>query len=292
MGAVIIDGEAVARQVKEKVLKEALEAAKEGVFARLAVILAGDDPASVSYVTGKEKALGESGLQGETYRLPSSVSQNELLELVESLNGDSRISGILVQSPLPPHIDEDAVIQKISPHKDVDGLTPRNMGCLASGKPAFVPCTPLGVLELLRAAGIKTQGAHIVIVGRSNLVGRPLSILLSSKPHNATVTLCHTGTRDLALFTRRADILVAACGKPRMITAGMVKNGAAVIDVGVNRVSDPSKKSGFRLVGDVDFDAVKEIASHITPVPRGVGPMTIAMLMKNTLQAARTPASC
>ena len=286
MGAVIIDGEAVARQVKEKVLHQAREAAQKGVTARLAVILAGDDPASVSYVTGKEKALGESGLEGATYRLSSTVSQSELVELVEKLNGDSRVSGILVQSPLPPHIHEDAVVEKIAPHKDVDGLTPRNMGYLAAGNPVFVPCTPLGVLELLRAANIETRGAHVVIVGRSNLVGRPLSILLSSKPHNATVTLCHTGTRDLAAFTRRADILVAACGKPRMITGDMVKHGAAVIDVGVNRVSDPSKKSGFRLVGDVDFDAVKEIASHITPVPRGVGPMTIAMLMKNTLQAA------
>jgi methylenetetrahydrofolate dehydrogenase (NADP+)/methenyltetrahydrofolate cyclohydrolase len=282
MGAVIIDGAAVAQAVRDRVREDVAKAGGRGVVPCLAVVLVGDDPASVSYVTGKEKALAEAGMRGKSYKLSASVSQGELEALIEELNRDPETHGILVQSPLPAPLDEDKILSLISPQKDVDGLTPANIGNLASGNPAFVPCTPRGVLALLQTVGIETRGAYAVIVGRSNLVGRPLSILLSSKPHNATVTLCHTGTRDLAAFTRQADILIAACGKPRMIGGDMIKPGAAVIDVGVNRVADPSKKSGFRLVGDVDFDAAKEVASYITPVPRGVGPMTIAMLLKNT----------
>jgi methylenetetrahydrofolate dehydrogenase (NADP+)/methenyltetrahydrofolate cyclohydrolase len=223
---------------------------------------------------------------GKTYRLPASTSENELFSLIKTLNADKSVHGILVQSPLPSHMREDAIIEAISPQKDVDGLTAVNMGRVAAGNPVFIPCTPQGVLVLLKKAGIETNGAHAVIVGRSKLVGRPLSILLSTKAYNATVTLCHTGTANLGALTKQADILIAACGKPGTITADMVKPGAAVIDVGVNRVPDAAKKSGFRLTGDVDFDAVKEIASYITPVPRGVGPMTIAMLMQNTLKAA------
>ncbi|MDR1786604.1 MAG: bifunctional 5,10-methylenetetrahydrofolate dehydrogenase/5,10-methenyltetrahydrofolate cyclohydrolase [Spirochaetaceae bacterium] len=286
MGALILDGSSIAGQIREEIRREALLAGERGIAPFLAVVLVGDDPASVSYVAGKEKALSQAGLRGKTWRLPADTTEGELLALVERLNRDPSVHGILVQFPLPPQIDENAVLQAISPDKDVDGLTPFNLGLLASGRPAFVPCTPQGVLALLQKAGVAIPGSNTVIVGRSGLVGRPLSILLSSKPWNATVTLCHTGTGNLADHTRRADILVAACGVPGFITAEHIKPGAAVIDVGVNRVPDSSKKSGFALAGDVDFAGAREIASVITPVPGGVGPMTITMLLKNTLRAA------
>ncbi len=287
MAAVIIDGAAIASSVRGEVAQKAALLIKEKSSPPcLAVILVGDDPASVSYVTGKTKALAEAGMKDRSIKLPEDATQAELLRIIAELNADSSVHGILVQLPLPRHIDSSAVIAAIDPKKDVDGFHPVNLGNMVAGNRAFIPCTPRGVIRLLREAGIKTDGAHAVIVGRSNIVGKPLSILLSSRECNATVTLCHTGTRNMAEITRQADILVAAAGKPAMITADMVREGAAVIDVGVNRVPDASRKSGFRLCGDVDFDAVKEKVAFITPVPKGVGPMTIAMLMQNTLEAA------
>lgn len=287
MSAEIIDGFSIARDVREKAAAAAAELKVRGVTPCLAVILVGEDPASISYVTGKQKALAEAGMDGRDIRLPGDTSEQSLLELIDELNRDVAVHGILVQLPLPKHIDEDKIIMAISPDKDVDGFHPVNVGNLMIGRKSYLPCTPHGVLVLLKTMGIPTSGRHVVIVGRSNIVGKPLSVLLLRKEYNATVTVCHTGTKDMALFTRQADILIAAAGCPGMITADMVKPGAAVIDVGVNRIPDSSKKSGFRLCGDVDFEAVKEKASYITPVPRGVGPMTIAMLMMNTVEAAR-----
>ena len=287
MSAEIIDGFSIARDVREKAAAAAAELKVRGVTPCLAVILVGEDPASISYVTGKQKALAEAGMDGRDIRLPGDTSEQSLLGLIDELNRDVAVHGILVQLPLPKHIDEDKIIMAISPDKDVDGFHPVNVGNLMIGRKSYLPCTPHGVLVLLKTMGIPTSGRHVVIVGRSNIVGKPLSVLLLRKEYNATVTVCHTGTKDMALFTRQADILIAAAGCPGMITADMVKPGAAVIDVGVNRIPDSSKKSGFRLCGDVDFEVVKEKASYITPVPRGVGPMTIAMLMMNTVEAAR-----
>ncbi len=287
MAAVVIDGAAIAAKVRGEAAQGAARLIEEkGVTPCLAVILAGDDPASISYVTGKTKALAEAGMKDRSIRLPADVPQDELLRIIAELNVDPAVHGILVQLPLPAHIDTALVISAIDPKKDVDGFHPVNLGNMVAGSRAFLPCTPRGVLCLLREAGIATDGARTVIVGRSNIVGKPLSILLATREYNATVTLCHTGTHDLAEITRQADILIAAAGRPAMITADMVKPNAAVIDVGVNRVPDATKKSGFRLCGDVDFEAVKEKAAFITPVPKGVGPMTIAMLMQNTLEAA------
>jgi len=290
MGAMVIDGFSVAASVRARVAESVALLRRRGVAPTLAVILVGEDPASVSYVTGKEKALAEVGMEDRSYRLPASTTEDELLSLVASLNADPSVHGILVQLPLPRHIDEARVIMAIDPAKDVDGFHPVNVGNMVIDRPCFLPCTPHGVLVLLREAGGKTSGAHAVVVGRSNIVGKPLAILLARRDSNATVTICHTGTRDLASITRQADILIAAVGKPAVITADMIKSGAAVIDVGVNRVEDPAAKRGYRLVGDVDFAPACEVASCITPVPRGVGPMTIAMLMENTLRAAEARA--
>ncbi len=286
MSAIVIDGFSVAASVRARVAESVGALRSRGVEPCLSVILVGEDPASVSYVTGKAKALAEVGMKDRSIHLPASTSEAELLSLVAGLNADPSVHGILVQLPLPRHIDESKVIMAIDPAKDVDGFHPASVGNMVLERPCFLPCTPHGVLVLLREAGIATKGAHAVVVGRSNIVGKPMSILLSRRDCNATVTVCHTGTRDLASFTRQADILVAAIGKPRAITGDMIKPGAAVIDVGVNRVEDPSAKRGYRLVGDVDFEAACEVASFVTPVPRGVGPMTIAMLMENTLLAA------
>ncbi len=286
MSAVVIDGFAVAASVRARVAESVASLKDRGIKPCPAVVLVGEDPASVSYVTGKEKALAEVGMDDRSIRLPASTSESDLLGVIAGLNADPTVHGILVQLPLPKHIDEARVIMAIDPSKDVDGFHPVNVGNMVIDRPCFLPCTPHGVLVLLREAGIQTKGAHAVVVGRSNIVGKPLSILLARKDCNATVTVCHTGTKDLASYTRRADILIAAIGKPRVITADMIKPGAAVIDVGVNRVEDPSAKKGFKLVGDVDFVPACEVASFITPVPRGVGPMTIAMLMENTLLAA------
>lgn len=287
MSAEIIDGFSIAQQVRKQAADEAAKLTRKGITPCLAVVLVGENPASVSYVTAKEKALEEAGMKGKDIRLPQDTSELALLQLIQELNEDTTVHGILVQLPLPKHIDEDKVIMAIKPEKDVDGFHPVNVGNMMIGRKSYLPCTPHGVLVLLKTMGITTAGKHAVIVGRSNIVGKPLSVLLTRKEYNATVTVCHTGTKDLALFTRQADILIAAAGSPTMIKADMVKDGAVVIDVGVNRIPDSTKKSGFRLCGDVDFDAVKEIASYITPVPRGVGPMTIAMLMMNTVEAAK-----
>jgi methylenetetrahydrofolate dehydrogenase (NADP+)/methenyltetrahydrofolate cyclohydrolase len=286
MSAVVIDGFAVAASVRARVAESVAGLKSSGTHPCLAVVLVGEDPASVSYVTGKEKALAEVGMADRSIRLPAETSESELLGVIAKLNADESVHGILVQLPLPKHIDEARVIMAIDPSKDVDGFHPVNVGNMVIDRPCFLPCTPHGVLVLLRESGIVTKGAHAVVVGRSNIVGKPLSILLARRDCNATVTICHTGTRDLPSITRQADILIAAIGKPRVITADMIKPGAAVIDVGVNRVEDPTAKKGFRLVGDVDFTPACEVASFITPVPRGVGPMTIAMLMENTLLAA------
>lgn len=286
MSAVIIDGFEIARQIREDVAKKTAALKAKGVTPCLAVVLVGEDPASVSYVTGKEKALLEVGMSDRSIRLSDKTTEAELLNIIQNLNNDDSVHGILVQLPLPKHIDEAKVILAIKPEKDVDGFHPISVGNMLIGRKSFLPCTPHGVLVLLKTMGIQTSGSHAVVVGRSNIVGKPVAVLLTRKEWNATVTICHTGTKDLLSMTKQADILIAAAGRPNTITAPMVKQGAVVIDVGVNRIPDASKKSGFRLVGDVDFEAVKEKASFITPVPRGVGPMTIAMLMQNTLESA------
>ena len=286
MSAVIIDGFSIAQNLRQRAAEKAALLKQNGVEPCLAVVLVGGNPASVSYVAAKKKALAEAGMADRSVNLPCDVSEEHLLSHIGDLNRDPSVHGILVQLPLPLHIDEQKVIAAIAPEKDVDGFHPVNAGKLLIGEDGFVPCTPLGIIELLNEMRIKTDGAHAVIVGRSNIVGKPLALLLARKPANATVTLCHTGTKNLTSFTRSADILVAAMGRPNAIGAGMIKPGAAVIDVGVNRIPDHMKKSGFRLAGDVDFEAAREIAGFITPVPKGVGPMTIAMLLHNTLKAA------
>jgi len=292
MAAKIIDGKQVAQEIRAELKAEVSRLKQEGIVPGLGVILVGDDPASKSYVTAKEKACAEIGLYSDDNRLPADTSQEELLRLVRSMNENPRIHGILVQLPLPKHLDESQVLLAIDPAKDVDGFHPTNVGKMVVGEKAFLPCTPHGVVQLLVRSGVKIEGAHVVVVGRSNIVGKPVANMLLQKKENAnaTVTVCHTRTRDIGYFTRQADIIIAAAGRPNTITADMVKDGAVVIDVGVNRVDDPSKKKGYRLVGDVDFEAVKEKASLITPVPGGVGPMTITMLLYNTVQSAKMAA--
>lgn len=286
MSAVIIDGKQVAADVRAEVANKVAELKTKGIAPCLAVILVGENPASVSYVTGKQKALAEVGMVDRSVHLPESTSEEELLKLIDQLNADDSVHGILVQLPLPKHINEEKVIMAISPEKDVDGFHPVSVGNLMIGRPGFLPCTPHGIIVLLKKAGIETSGKHAVVIGRSNIVGKPVSILLARKDTNCTVTMCHTGTKNMAEITRQADIIVVASGHPHTLTADMVKDGAVVIDVGVNRIPDSSKKSGFRLIGDCDFDDLKEKTSFITPVPGGVGPMTIAMLMQNTLESA------
>ena len=286
MSAVIIDGKQIAADVRADVAKKVAELKEKGIAPCLAVILVGENPASVSYVTGKQKALAEVGMVDRSVHLPESTSEEDLLKLIDELNKDETVHGILVQLPLPKHINEDKVIMAISPEKDVDGFHPVSVGNMMIGRPGFLPCTPHGIIVLLQKAGIETSGKHAVVIGRSNIVGKPVSILLARKDVNCTVTMCHTGTKNMAEITRQADIIVVASGRPHTLTADMVKDGAVVIDVGVNRIPDASKKSGFRLTGDCDFDDLVGKTSFITPVPGGVGPMTIAMLMYNTLQSA------
>lgn len=286
MSAIIIDGKQVAADIRAEVAQKVVELKKNGKNACLAVILVGENPASVSYVTGKQKALAEVGMQDRSVHLPENTSEEDLLKLIDQLNNDDTVHGILVQLPLPKHINEDKVIMAISPEKDVDGFHPVNVGNMMIGRPGFLPCTPHGIIVLLQRMGIETSGKHAVVIGRSNIVGKPVSVLLAQKSVNCTVTLCHTGTKNLPEITKQADIVVVASGHPHTLTGDMIKEGAVVIDVGVNRIPDSSKKSGFRLVGDCDFDDLKEKASFITPVPGGVGPMTIAMLMVNTLESA------
>ena len=286
MSAVIIDGKQIAADVRAEVAQKVSELKEKGIVPCLAVILVGENPASVSYVTGKRKALAEVGMDDRSIQLPESTSEEDLLKLIGELNADSSVHGILVQLPLPKHINEDKVIMAIDPSKDVDGFHPVSVGNLMIGRPGFLPCTPHGIIVLLKKMGIETSGKHAVVIGRSNIVGKPVSILLARKDVNCTVTMCHTGTKDMGAITRQADIIVVASGHPHTLTADMVSDGAVIIDVGVNRIPDASKKSGFRLIGDCDFDDLVEKASYITPVPGGVGPMTIAMLMQNTLESA------
>ena len=289
MPAELIDGRAIGQKVRAEAAERAKKLAERGIKPGLAVVLVGEDPASVVYTTSKSKAAEEAGMYSLNLRLPVEISQDELLSRIDRLNADPKIHGILVQMPLPKHIDPDAIIRRIDPYKDVDGFHPVNVGKMLIGEiDGFIPCTPAGIQVLLRESGVKTPGKNCVVVGRSNIVGKPMAALMVQDNENAncTVTVCHRHTTDLAAQTRQADILIVAAGRAGMITRDMVKPGAVVIDVGTNRVADASSKSGTRLKGDVDFDAVRQVASKITPVPGGVGPMTIAMLMLNTVRAA------
>ena len=288
MPAQIIDGAKIAAEVRAEVAERVARLRERGIVPGLTVILVGDDPGSAIYVRNKERAAQEAGIAGQTLHFPADTTEAQLLELVRQQNEDPSVHGLLVQTPLPPQINQERVMATLDPVKDVDGLHPENLGWLLLGNPRFVGATPLGVQQMLLRSGIDPSGKHVVICGRSEIVGRPLAALLLQKREgaNATVTICHTGTRDLAHHTRQADILVAAMGRPRAITADMVKPGAVVIDVGINTIPDPSRRSGQRTVGDVDFEAVSEVAGAISPVPGGVGPMTIAMLLSNAVQAA------
>ena len=287
MAATILDGKALAERVRRGLAAEVSEfRAATGVVPGLSVVLVGEDPASQVYVRNKQKAASAAGMRDELIRLPAETSQDDLLATIDRLNADPAVHGILVQLPLPKHIDSRLVIERIDPHKDVDGFHPMNFGLLAQGSPRFVPCTPLGIVELLKEAGVETRGARVVVLGRSQVVGKPVALLLlqKGKGADATVTICHTGTKDPAAIAREADVLIAAMGQPELVTADWIKPGAVVIDVGIHRKDDG------KLCGDVDFAEVSQVASRITPVPGGVGPMTVAMLLRNTLYAARLAA--
>ncbi len=286
----IINGTECARQMREEMKREIITLKEQhGVIPGLAVILVGDNPSSMSYVNMKEKTCAELGILSRKYAFDAKFPEADLLALIDTLNRDPAIHGILVQVPLPDHINEEKILYKIDPGKDVDGFHPVNVGRMMIGDPGFLPCTPFGIQQLMLRSGVTIEKSHVVIVGRSNIVGKPMAmILIQKKPGaNATVTLCHTGTRDMAAYTRQADILIVAAGRPRTVTADMVKEGAVVIDVGNNRIEDKTKKSGYRFIGDVDFEGVSAKASAITPVPGGVGPMTITMLMHNTIKSAK-----
>jgi methylenetetrahydrofolate dehydrogenase (NADP+)/methenyltetrahydrofolate cyclohydrolase len=283
----VIDGTALAARMQGEVARRVAALSARGVTPGLTVVLVGDDPASAVYVGAKERTCVELGMNGETIRLPATTSQAELVRIVDRLNADPTVHGILVQMPLPKGIDSDAIVRRIRPDKDVDGFHPVNVGKLWIGeRDGFAPCTPSGVLYMLHTYGVTTAGAHCVVIGRSNIVGKPMAALMVQPGVDSTVTVCHSRTRDLAEQTLRADILIVAAGRAEMVTGDMVKPGAVVIDVGMNRIPDATKKSGTRLVGDVAFASAREVASLITPVPGGVGKMTIAMLMANTVKAA------
>ena len=288
MAGALIDGKKIADEVRAELMPRLATLAARGIVPGLAAVIVGEDPASRLYVKMKGKASEEMGLAHWTIELPKDVSERRLVDEVARLNADPRVHGILVQQPLPPHIRVDAAVSAVDPGKDVDCFHPENVGYVLIGRPRFAPATPAGVVELLVRSGYDPGGQHVVIVGRSNIVGKPLAALLMQKAKgaNATVTIAHSGTRDLASHTRRADILVAAMGSPRFVKADMVREGVVVIDVGINRIPDPTAKGGHRTVGDVDFDAVRPKAAAISPVPGGVGPMTIAMLLSNTVKAA------
>jgi methylenetetrahydrofolate dehydrogenase (NADP+)/methenyltetrahydrofolate cyclohydrolase len=290
VAAKILSGTALAAEIRGEVALGVVEMQeKHGVTPGLAVVLVGDDPASAVYVANKQRACGEAGLFSDSAHLPARATEDEVLAVVDGFNRDSRVHGILVQLPLPESMSQHRVIEAMNPEKDVDGIHPHNLGKLLQGRPDYPPCTPAGIVELLIRNGHDPEGASVVICGRSDIVGKPLAALMMQRRRggNATVTVCHTRTRDLAEVTRTADILVSAIGQRGAIKADMVKEGAVVIDVGINRIDDPTARRGYRLKGDVDFEAVAEVASAITPVPGGVGPMTIAMLLVNTLSAAR-----
>ena len=283
----IIDGKKLAADLRAQIAaRTAALKAEKGVTPGLAVILVGENPASVSYVTAKEKACAEAGMYSREIRMSATASEGELLDEIGRLNADPAIHGILVQLPLPKGFDEKKVIDAIAPEKDVDGFTPVNVGRMLIGERCFLPCTPHGILKLIEFSGTDVRGKHVVVIGRSNIVGKPVAVLLSRKETNATVTLCHTGTPDVAKFTREADVVVVAAGRPGTLTGDMLKPGATVIDVGVNRIPDATCPKGFRLVGDADFESCSAVAGAITPVPGGVGPMTITMLLWNTLESA------
>ena len=283
----LISGKIISAQINEELCLEVKQLKTKGIEPCLAVVLVGEDPASEVYVRNKKRTSEEIGMRSIGHNLPDTTTQRELETLIQSLNADPAVHGILCQFPLPEGLDETKVIQTIAPEKDVDGLHPLNAGLIAMGIPKFISCTPYGVLQMLKRSGISTSGKNAVVLGRSNLVGRPIATLLSSKGWDATVTVCHSRTNDMAEVTSQADILIAAIGIPEFVKANMVKPGAVVIDVGINRIDDPNKAKGTRLVGDVAFEEVAAKASFITPVPGGVGPMTIAMLMVNTVNAAR-----
>jgi methylenetetrahydrofolate dehydrogenase (NADP+)/methenyltetrahydrofolate cyclohydrolase len=292
MPAKIIDGTAIGEKIRREIAQD-IEALKaRGVIPGLAVVLVGEHPASQSYVRSKNRAAHEIGMHSEQHDLAATTTQADLLALVERLNRDSKIHGILVQLPLPDAIDERALIAAISPEKDVDGFHPVSLGRIMTGEPGFRPCTPFGIQKLLEYSGTQVEGSHVVVVGRSNIVGKPIANMLMQKEEHAdaTVTVCHSRTRDLPAITRQADILIAAIGRPEFVTADMVREGATVIDVGINRVEDATKKKGYRMVGDVKFDEVAAKAGAITPVPGGVGPMTITMLLYNTVLSAKRAA--
>jgi methylenetetrahydrofolate dehydrogenase (NADP+) / methenyltetrahydrofolate cyclohydrolase len=286
----LIDGKKIAEKIKKEIAIE-VERIKDkgGKVPHLAAILVGEDPASETYVSSKGKACQEVGFDSSTYRFPADISEKELLETVEFINNDPEIDGLIVQLPLPKHIDPQKVIQQIRPEKDVDGFHPVNVGRMTIGLPAYISATPNGVMELIMRSGIQTTGKSCVILGRSNIVGKPMSLLMArnAEPGNATVTVCHSKTKNLKEVTSQADILIVAIGQPEFVTGDMVKEGAVVIDVGIHRVESSHTKSGFRLIGDVKFDEVSKKASHITPVPGGVGPMTIVSLLMNTLKASK-----
>lgn len=293
MPASIIDGKKIAADIRREVQEEAaLLKNRTNVVPGLGFILVGENPASQSYVRSKGKACAELGFHSETLELPATTTEQEVLTRISAWNADGSIHGILVQLPLPSHINEQRVIESIDPRKDVDGFHPVNVGRLVIGLECFKPCTPVGIMELLKRSGNDPAGKHAVVVGRSNIVGKPIANLLLQKQlgANAVVTIAHTGARDIGRFTREADILIAAAGKAQMITGDMLKPGVVVIDVGINRIPDPTAKNGSRMVGDVDFASALEVAGAITPVPGGVGPMTIALLMRNTLLAAQRSA--
>ena len=291
MSAKTIDGKQLAANLRGEIAAGvAALKAERGVTPGLAVILVGDNPASVSYVTAKEKACAEAGMYSREIRLPATIAEQELLDQIAALNRDPAIHGILVQLPLPKGFDEKKVIDAIAPEKDVDGFTPINVGRMLIGERCFLPCTPHGIIKLIEFSGMDIRGKHAVVIGRSNIVGKPVAVLLSRKETNATVTMCHTGTPDVSKFTKEADVVVVAAGRPNTVTGDMLKSGTVVIDVGVNRVPDTTKPKGYRLVGDVDFDSCAAVASAITPVPGGVGPMTITMLLWNTLESAKRTA--
>ena len=288
MEAKIIDGKQLAANLRAEIAAGVAKLkAEKGVTPGLAVILVGDNPASVSYVTAKEKACKEAGMFSKEIRLPADTDETVLLGIIHALNAHPQIHGILVQLPLPKGFDEKKVIHAISPEKDVDGFTPVNVGRMMIGEPCFLPCTPHGIIKLIEFAGMDLRGKHAVVIGRSNIVGKPVASLLSRKETNATVTLCHTGTPDVSKFTKEADVVVVAAGRPNTLVGDMLKPGAVVIDVGVNRIPDETKPKGYRLVGDADYESCAAVASAITPVPGGVGPMTITMLLWNTLESAK-----
>ena len=288
MSAKTIDGKLLAANLRAEIAEGVARLkAERGFVPGLAVILVGDNPASVSYVTAKEKACAEAGMLSREIRLDTDIAEEELLAKIAELNADPAIHGILVQLPLPKGFDEKKVINSIAPDKDVDGFTPVNVGRMMIGEECFLPCTPHGIIKLIEFSGMDLKGRHAVVIGRSNIVGKPVAALLARRETNATVTLCHTGTIDVASFTRQADVVVVAAGRPGTLTGDMLKSGAVVIDVGVNRIPDASRPKGFRLVGDADFESCSAVASAITPVPGGVGPMTITMLLWNTLESAK-----